>query len=100
MIDEVCEVCVKCVKFVPVSQNRPQFSTQTGLHQHVQVFTVLKRAVQPEHKQKLKHKLRATPLMNNHSIQRALDVLHAVHHAAMSSRHHVIYMLFMVFETR
>lgn len=35
----------------PVSQNGPELSTQARLHQHVQIFTVLERSVQPEHKQ-------------------------------------------------
>lgn len=36
---------------VPVSQDGPQLSAQTRLHQHVQIFTVFKGAVQPEHKE-------------------------------------------------
>lgn len=38
-------------KCSPVSQNGPELSTQARLHQHVQIFTVLERPVQPEHKQ-------------------------------------------------
>lgn len=44
MNDELCEL-------LPVSQYCPQLSSQAGLHQHVQIFTVFKRPVQPEHKQ-------------------------------------------------
>lgn len=33
----------------PVPQDGPQLSSETCLHQHVQIFTVLKRPVQPEH---------------------------------------------------
>lgn len=39
------------VSSLPVPQDGPKLSTQTRLHQHVQIFTVLKGPVQPENQQ-------------------------------------------------
>ena len=70
MFERVClsvryAVCVCVCVTLPVPQNSPEFSSQTSLHQHVQVLAVFKGPVQPGKDRKFKSRITTTSRKSN-----------------------------------